>query len=82
MNEGKEARYFLHAVMILIFLIGSERHACAYIDPGTGSMFLQSTMVIAIGLGVIMRRFGAKLLRPFQSLKRKSLEKSLKDGNS
>jgi hypothetical protein len=43
---------FLAAVL---FVIG-ERHAFAYVDPGTGSLLYQTALTIVLGLGLVFRR--------------------------
>lgn len=37
------------------FLI-AERPALAYVDPGTGSMLLQTALTVFIGIGLVLRR--------------------------
>lgn len=38
-----------------VFLLG-EHSAFAYVDPGTGSLLLQTALTIVLGLGLVLRR--------------------------
>ena len=38
-----------------VFLL-AERPASAYVDPGTGSMLLQTALTVFIGVGLVLRR--------------------------
>jgi hypothetical protein len=44
-----------------VFLL-AERPALAYVDPGTGSMLLQTALAGIIGLGLVLRRLRGSIV--------------------
>ena len=52
----------LAATALLLVLI-AERPAYAYIDPGTGSLIYQTALTILLGLGFMLRRSRASIVR-------------------
>jgi len=62
MSELRPSKKFLHSdwkilVLALIFLIGTERQARAYTDPGTGAMIWQMLVAGFVGAVFYFRRF-------------------------
>jgi hypothetical protein len=50
------------AVALGICLL-TERPAHAYIDPGTGSLIYQTALTVILGLGLVLRRSRASIVR-------------------
>ena len=57
-------------LFFLLVVLGSARQACAYIDPGTGSMVVQALLAalaaVSVSIGLFWRRvtaFVRRLLR-------------------
>ena len=46
---------FIPLLTVAVFLL-AERPALAYVDPGTGSMLLQTALTILLGVGLVLRR--------------------------
>lgn len=53
----------LIALAALLLLLIAERPAYAYIDPGTGSLIYQTALTVLLGLGFVLRRSGASIVR-------------------
>jgi len=43
--------------LLLVLMIGTERKACAYTDPGTGAMIWQMLVAGFVGAAFYFRRF-------------------------
>ncbi len=44
------------AALCLLALLAAPATACAYIDPGTGSLIFQSLLAVLFGIGVGFRK--------------------------
>jgi|CXWL01.1.fsa_nt_gi hypothetical protein len=55
--------YLLNSVIILVVAVGQ---AHAYIDPGSGSMFLQTSILVILGFGIAVRKFIFSFFRSFK----------------
>ena len=42
----------------------------AYLDPGTGSFILQAIVGAAVGIGVLLRAYWAKIISLFSKMKK------------
>ena len=51
----KVTTVFIALLTAAVFLL-AERPALAYVDPGTGSMLLQTALTILLGVGLALRR--------------------------
>ena len=49
------------AAVVAIMLLGYQRRASAYIDPGTGSMMVQALIATVAGVALIVRTYWGKL---------------------
>jgi len=62
-------KYYMCIVLVVLFLnlvlIGDVH---AYLDPGTGSFFIQSLIAIAIGAAFVIRQYWSKLKTFFRRL--------------
>lgn len=55
-------RLLVLSVCVVWCLLMSERAAYAYLDPGSGSMFLQLVLGGVAGVGLILKLYWRKLL--------------------
>ena len=46
---------FIAFLTAAVFLL-AERPALAYVDPGTGSLLLQTALTMLLGVGLVLRR--------------------------
>ena len=60
--------YFLYLTIPILFIFTSP--AYAYLDPGTGSMILQSLIGALVGVGIVLKVYWTKI--KFAILDRKS----------
>lgn len=66
--------------LLLIFItLFFTTSALAYIDPGMGSMWIQTTLAVIAGLGVSIKMYWSKLKLFFFKNKKKQVNKELKD---
>jgi hypothetical protein len=49
-------------LLALAVFVLAERPAFAYVDPGTGSMLLQTALAGVIGIGLVLRRVRASIV--------------------
>jgi len=56
------ARIFFVVVVLCVVAFGSPFRANAYIDPGTGSLIIQSLIAIAAAVGVSVRIYWKRIV--------------------
>ena len=54
--------------LIIVTLAASQAHA--YIDPGNGSMFIQTALLMIFGFGIAIRKFIFRLFRSLEKPQR------------
>lgn len=82
MRDWKRYAWFCFgAVQVLVFLIAAEKPANAYVDPGSGLLFLQVGGSMLLGATYVLRAKIRKLLRLGNPAEEKAAaEKSAAEG--
>lgn len=66
-NSRYNAKSMLERLSIILFIIMvTESNACAYIDPGTGSVVLQLIAGVAFAALLTIKRWGAFVVNLFK----------------
>lgn len=61
-NRARRASRLIAPSLAALFIIGMDvRPAHAYLDPGTGSILLQSTLALIAGTAVTLKLYWSKL---------------------
>jgi len=67
-------------IKVIIFFLIFQNNAYAYLDPGTGSSFLQLILAAVAGIGSLMGFYWGKTVIFFKNIKKK-FNKNNKDLN-
>lgn len=65
----KLVNYFVNIAIVLGIYLMSMQTACAYIDPGTGSLWLQMMLSILLGLIFSIKLYWGKIKNYFKNLR-------------
>ena len=63
-------------IKVIIFFLIFQNNAYAYLDPGTGSSFLQLILAAIAGIGSLMGFYWGKTVMFFKNIKQKFKKKS------